>query len=397
MFKFKTIFEELYEEYIKNIKLILEDKEQFYNILLNKEHTILYLDIKKYKNLLNILENPSQYSIIKYALFIFTYCFDYEINKLLKEHSFSNVAFIKIPSPLKLDLSDKNTILFFKSFYYILSDIIGFHKELDLKTLKIVKEIEIVFIREEIIDNHKIIKNFKEEISELLNQNIVKDKINSMKQIKLEKDNDENYHINFILTYSNLRANNYNIENTNFLNAKEIAGNIIPAIASTTAAITGISCLQIYTLLQTDELDLFRNCDLNLATSHFDIYIPEEKRYKEDTINKENILEIKVVSGEFTVWDKIDITGPNKTVKNIVEYFKDKYNIEIDYINYKDYVLASPFNGKDLDKSIESLLKKYIKLNENIKYIKLEISGNIDDVEVNTPPIRYILKSDETR
>ena len=74
-----------------------------------------------------------------------------------------------------------------------------------------------------------------------------------MKQINFEKDNDENYHINFILSFSNLRASNYNIEKTEFLNAKEIAGNIIPAIASTTAAITGITCLQIYTLLQTDK------------------------------------------------------------------------------------------------------------------------------------------------
>ena len=391
----KTIFEELFEECIKNIKLILEDKDEFYNILFNKERSILYLDIEKFKNILYILENPSQYSIIKYALFIFTYYFDYEINKLLKEHSFSNVAFIKIPSPLKLNLSDKNTTLFFKSFYYILSDILVFHEELDLETLKSVNKIEKIIIREENIYNQIIIKNFEKEIYELLNQNIVKERINSMKEIKLEKDNDENNHINFILSFSNLRANNYNIENTDFLNAKEIAGNIIPAIASTTAAITGISCLQIYTLLQTNDLELFRNCDLNLATSHFDIYIPEEKRYKEDIINKENILVSKVIPGEFTVWDKIDITGPNKTIKNIVDYFKDNYNVDVDYINYKDYVLASTFNEKDLDKTIESLLKKYIKLNENIKYIKLGISGNIDDVEIDTPPVRYILKSDK--
>ena len=40
-----------------------------------------------------------------------------------------------------------------------------------------------------------------------------------MKQINFEKDNDENYHINFILSFSNLRASNYNIEKTEFLKA----------------------------------------------------------------------------------------------------------------------------------------------------------------------------------
>ncbi len=54
---------------------------------------------------------------------------------------------------------------------------------------------------------------------------------------KFDKDDDDNYHINFILSFSNLRANNYKIENCDFLKVKEIAGNIIPAIASTLSLI----------------------------------------------------------------------------------------------------------------------------------------------------------------
>ena len=217
-----------------------------------------------------------------------------------------------------------------------------------------------------------------------------------MKQINFEKDNDDNYHINFILSFSNLRANNYNIEKTDFLNAKEIAGNIIPAIASTTATITGITCLQIYTLLQTDNLRSFRNCDLNLGFSLIDLYIPEEKRYITESINNENILIKKVIPREYTIWDKIDIIGPNITVKNFVDYFKDKYNVDIDYINYNDYTLASPIDGdEDFDKTIESLIKENVALKESTKYIKLEISGSLDNVEVSTPTIRYILKSDK--
>ena len=154
-----------------------------------------------------------------------------------------------------------------------------------------------------------------------------------MKQIDFEKDNDENYHINFILSFSNLRASNFNMEKIEFLNAKKIAGNIIPAIASTTAAVTGISCLQIYILLQTDNLRSFRNSDFNLGTGIFDLYIPEEKRFVDDYINNENILVKKAIPGEYTAWDKIDIIGPNKTVRNFVDDFKDKYNVNIDYIN----------------------------------------------------------------
>ena len=48
-----------------------------------------------------------------------------------------------------------------------------------------------------------------------------------------------------------------------------IAGRIIPAIATTTAAITGLVCLQMYTLLQTDDITYLRGGNINLAISMF--------------------------------------------------------------------------------------------------------------------------------
>ena len=202
----------------------------------------------------------------------------------------------------------------------------------------------------------------------------------------------------FILSFSNLRAKNYNIETTDFLNVKEIAGNIIPAIASTTAAITGIASLQIYTLLQTDNLNSFRNCNINLGAGLISLYIPEDKRYITDSFNNENNLVKKVIPRDFTIWDKIDILGPNITIKNIIDDFKEKYNADIDFINYKDDTLASPIDGdEDYFKTIEELIKENnITLPEKTKYIKLEISGNINDIEISTPTIRYtILKDDK--
>ena len=395
----KIVFEELFVQTITNIKLILEDEHQFYNALNEtSDREELYLILNIYKNIFYILDNPSQHSIIKYAIFIFTYYFEYIINKIIREHaaSYSNITSNKRPSPIKMNLADSNVILFFKSFYHIFSDIINFNEELDIEKIKTEISREKIYISEDFIDHQKQIENFNEEISSLKNDNKIKERINSMKQIDFDKENDENFHINFILSFSNLRANNYNIEKTNFLNAKEIAGNIIPAIASTTASVTGITCLQIYTLLQTDNLRSFRNSDFNLGTSLFDLYIPEEKRYIQDCINNENTLVKKVIPGEYTVWDKIDIIGPNKTVRNFVDDFKDKYNVDIDYINYDDYTLASPIDGDEdeLDKTIEELFKENSKLYENTKYIKLEISGSYEGVEISIPTIRYIIRNE---
>ena len=55
---------------------------------------------------------------------------------------------------------------------------------------------------------------------------------------------------------SNSRAKNYQIKEWDFLRTKEIAGNIIFAIASTTSSIIGLACIQIYNLYSDDVIYL---------------------------------------------------------------------------------------------------------------------------------------------
>ena len=396
----KIVFSELFNQYIKDIKLAIEDRNQFYNII-NQINDInqLCLNLEIYEYMFYIINNSSQYLIIKYIFFIFKYYFEYNINKLLDEKSndFSNNIYIKKPSPLKLDLSDKNTILYFKSFFYIISDIISFKEELNIQEIKSIVNKEKFKIKDNKSSKEELITNFKNEILDKIdnNMNNIAAKIKLIKPVELEKDNDENFHINFILSFSNLRANCYNIENCDFLKVKEIAGNIIPAIASTTAAITGLSCLQIYNIIQADSLNEFRNSAFNLATSNFNLFQPQEKIYIKNSPQTENSSEKIVIPKEYTVWDKIDIYGPNKTIKEIVEEFKNKYDADIDYINCKNKIIASPIDGEeDFNKTVEELYESVIgkKLNDKIKYIKLEISGIKGDADISTPTIRYILK-----
>ena len=390
----KNEFEELFGLDIKNLQLLIKNKKKFDEIL-DENSKELFFTIEKYRNIFYIIENPSEYLIIKYALFIYQYYFEFKINKLLEDKSNTNN---KLPSPLKVNLNDNNTILFFESFFYIISDIINFNQSFHKE------ELSILISKEKNSFNHnyndqELTNNFNKGILNKINENKnIKEKIEKMKIIELEKDNDENYHINFILSFSNLRANNYNIENTEFIKVKEIAGNIIPAIASTTSSITGLACLQIYTLLQSDERKLFKNSAFNLATCEFDLYTPEEKRYITDSPKTERNNEIKVIPKEYTCWDKLDIIGPNKTIKSFIDDFRKNYGVNIDFINYNGEELSSPFLGdENLDKTIEELIKeKYNKqLNKNNKYIQLEIltsSLDNDDTIIYTPTIRYILK-----
>ncbi|XP_042655324.1 ubiquitin-like modifier-activating enzyme 7 isoform X2 [Tyto alba] len=85
-----------------------------------------------------------------------------------------------------------------------------------------------------------------------------------MEPIHFEKDN--NIHMDFITAASNLRAENYSIPPANWLTSKRIAGRIIPAIITTTAAVAGLACLEVYKLVWgCRDLSCYRNSNLCLS------------------------------------------------------------------------------------------------------------------------------------
>lgn len=98
---------------------------------------------------------------------------------------------------------------------------------------------------------------------------------------EFEKDDDANHHIDFIAAAANLRARNYKINEATRHAVKMTAGKIIPAMATTTCAVTGLVCLEFYKLVAGKPVGETRNSFCNLAVNVFSMSEPgEPKRVK---------------------------------------------------------------------------------------------------------------------
>ena len=137
--------------------------------------------------------------------------------------------------------------------------------------------------------------------------------------------------MDFVFNFSNLRARNYNIEEVDKEKVRKIAGNIIPAIISTTACIAGFVALQIYSVIISNDINLMRNIGLDLGNTWYSIGRPEEVKMFESKNRIDDSSNLINIPLKFSIWDSINIKGPLIT-KNLINIFKKEYNIDIDYI-----------------------------------------------------------------
>ncbi|TRY90346.1 hypothetical protein DNTS_023630 [Danionella cerebrum] len=86
-----------------------------------------------------------------------------------------------------------------------------------------------------------------------------------MTPLFFEKDDDSNGHMDFVASASALRARMYAIEAADRLETKRIAGKIIPAIATSTAAVAGLVSMELIKIAGGYGFELFKNCFFNLA------------------------------------------------------------------------------------------------------------------------------------
>ena len=146
-----------------------------------------------------------------------------------------------------------------------------------------------------------------------------------------EKDQDLNFHIDFIAAASNLRARNYQLEEASRHKCKMIAGKIIPAIATATAAITGLMMLEMFKLVQDKPVTAFRNAYCNLGFGDM-LCTLEEPHPPSKAVDEYDPIEMEEVicqpSG-FTKWDKLVVDVGAGTLGDVATQLKAVHGLTL--------------------------------------------------------------------
>ena len=181
--------------------------------------------------------------------------YNYQIEDLLKQHPIDSQTTEgalfwsgtkKCPKPLVFNTDDENHVGYIHSYARIWANIFCIEKK-DIKyTRNVLTTVDASVTR-------KIYEENKEQHTkqQYIKQQYIKQhtKMNGPETRivpeNFEKDDDANYHIDFITYASNMRALNYDIGVADRHTTKGIVGKIIPALASTTSLVAGLVTLRI--------------------------------------------------------------------------------------------------------------------------------------------------------
>jgi ubiquitin-activating enzyme E1 len=158
----------------------------------------------------------------------------------------------------------------------------------------------------------------------------------------LDKDNSSNFHILWINGASNMRALNYNIPIIDENETKGIAGRIIPAIPTTTSAISGLIMIEMIKYLL--NMKEYRSTFINLVdnTVVYSEPLPAPM--------------IEIAGTKINSWTKFEY-NLNSTLQEFKEYYEKLFNKNISMITDNSTILYADFIDENLYKNLDELVK----------------------------------------
>uniref|UniRef100_A0A8C1H6W6 Ubiquitin-like modifier-activating enzyme 6 n=1 Tax=Cyprinus carpio carpio TaxID=630221 RepID=A0A8C1H6W6_CYPCA len=292
------------------------------------------------------------------------------------------------PSPIEFDLNDPLHFSFVVSAARLFADIYNipyseevkrifntsiWHIETD-ETVKKPDQLKMTVSSEE---EREAISQLQEAIS----SNSVTPGRLRMTPLFFEKDDDTNGHMDFVASASALRAQMYAIEAADRLQTKRIAGKIIPAIATSTAAVAGLVSMELIKVAGGYGFELFKNCFFNLAIP---VMVLTETAQVKRTQIRDDI--------SFSIWDRWTIFGHEDfTLSDFMSAVKEEYGIEPTMVVHGVKMLYVPVMPGH-NKRLKLTMHKLIKPSAGRKYVDLTVSfaPEVDgDEDLPGPPVRY--------
>ena len=201
---------------------------------------------------------------------------------------------------------------------------------------------------------------------------------------EFEKDDDTNFHMDFITAASNLRCFNYDIRDVtgrvgaDKMKTRKIAGKIIPAIATTTAIATGAAMLELFKLLLgKNNIEDYRAWNFNVGINQFTLFEPVPCDVDEFAGKK------------FSVWSYIDVQ--DQKVSDFMTWFEEQYDVEIESIGQNEIVVIDCclWDDDDIEKIKDMLLSESVanarkvdvsEITANM-YMMLDVEAEVEEGE----------------
>ena len=176
-----------------------------------------------------------------------------------------------------------------------------------------------------------------------------------------EKDDDTNFHIDFLTVATNARAWNYNIKQSKRHEVKVTAGKIIPAMATTTSAICGMVDIEFCKLVLGLQHSLgsapFLNCNFDLAVPTFNAFRPFDANRYESPL------------GQFCPWDFMEVRETDApTLEALLHFLAQSYGKGVKKVSHYSGVHGKI--GKDLyEASDRKMLDWSVAVSEDGKHL----------------------------
>lgn len=324
--------------------------------------------------------NPQ--SCIKRALSLFVNLFSTQIQKLLSTFPADSVTKDGIPfwlppkrppTPISFNINDKLHILFVDCCANLYAQCYGIRKITNSEVLQYLENVL------SLCEPNPI--QFDDSVSDP----------SSFAPLVYDKDS---WHADFIYSCANLRARNYKIRERSRHFIKGVSGKIIPAIATTTAVVSGLSVMEILKMVVNMNNGTvafpYKNTFLDLGMPFLiltDPINPKIQEYprnnkednnnmgdnKEDNNNmgdnkeednntlgvatKESSFSASTV--KFTVWDKLELS--DRPLKDIISYLSTLYGSPISMCSVGNKIVYWTINNKysdNLSKTIKEIAGK---------------------------------------